>query len=98
MKIPPHVLTTCMLLVLIVATLFLSALTWSCAELAITLREIRPKVLVTIESVDRATIAAGAAAANLGKASRALQLPRRKVPASSSTWFRRSASYRARVG
>lgn len=44
-----------------------------CGEVAWTIQKIRPELEVTISNVDRATIAAGAAAANVEKASRAWQ-------------------------
>ena len=47
------------------------ALFWLALEAAWTVHELRPKLAVTITNIDRATIAAGAAAGNVEKASRA---------------------------
>jgi hypothetical protein len=57
----------------ILTALLLAAGTVVCGEVAWTIQRIRPKLEVTISNIDRATIAAGAAAGNLEKASRAWQ-------------------------
>src|SRR5258708_38396116 len=49
--------------------LLLVAGVWICCEGAYTLHVLRPKLLVTVENVDRATIAAGVAASHLEKGS-----------------------------
>ena len=51
----------------------LVAVTWLAGECAYTVHELRPKAELTLEHINRATIAAGAAAANVERASRKWQ-------------------------
>jgi hypothetical protein len=51
----------------------LLAVSWVCVELALAVHELKPKAELTLEHINRATIAAGAAAGNVEKASRAWQ-------------------------
>jgi hypothetical protein len=57
----------------ILTALLLAAGIATLGEIAWTIQRIRPKLEVTITNIDRATIAAGAAAGNLEKASRSWQ-------------------------